>query len=146
MIILVSSRSKISFIPLISTLIIFTVIDIHYFFTPKKLQFRQMSGYVKETIREGDLLINWNSSAHHLWETKFYGIPAPIYIPRDGELPYYVGTALMEEEDILRKIPKNADRVGVLTSGNWDEIKLNGYKIEDKKELGNLKFGWFVKS
>ncbi len=146
MIILVSCRSKISFIPLTVALFIFLVIDVHYFITPKKLQFRQMSEYVKETKKEGDLLINWNSSAHHLWETKFYGIPAPIYIPGDGELPYYVGTALMEESDVIRKIPKNSKRIGVVTSGSWNEIELNGYKVEDKKELGNLKFGWYTKS
>lgn len=146
MIILVSCRSKITMVPLITTLLVFMVIDVHYFFTPKKLPFRQMSAYVKETIRQNDLLINWNSSAHHLWESKFYGIPAPIYIPGSGELPYYVGTALMEASDVIREIPRNTRRVGVITSGSWDEIKLEGYKIEDKKEIGNLKFAWYQSS
>ncbi len=143
MIILVTARSKITFIPLVVTLIAFAIIDIHYFLTPSKLQFRQMAAYVIQTKNERDLLINWNSSAHHLWETKFYGIPAPIYIPGEGELPYYVGTALMEESDIVRKIPKNTKRVGVISSGSWEEIKIAGYAIEEKKELGNLKFGWY---
>jgi hypothetical protein len=124
--------------------VLFLVIDINYFFTPQKLPFRQMSGYVNETKKDGDMLINWNSSAHHLWETKFYKIPAPIYISGEGELPYYVGTALMEEGDIIRKIPKNVKRVGVVTSGPFDEIILPGFKPEDKKEMGNLKFGWFI--
>lgn len=146
MVILVSCRSKITMVPLITTLLIFMLIDVHYFFTPKKLPFRQMSAYVKETIGQNDLLINWNSSAHHLWESKFYGIPAPIYIPGSGELPYYVGTALMEASDVIREIPKNTRRVGVITSGSWDEIKLEGYKIEDKKEIGNLKFAWYQSS
>jgi uncharacterized membrane protein len=146
MIILVSCRSKISFVPLTITLMLFLVIDINYFFTPQKLPFRQMSVYVKETIKDGDMLINWNSSAHHLWETKFYGIPAPIYISGEGELPYYVGTALMEEGDIIRTIPKNVKKVGVVTSGSFDEIALPGFKLEDKKEIGNLKFGWFIAS
>jgi uncharacterized membrane protein len=144
MILLVSCRSKISFIPIAITLVLFLVIDINYFFTPKKLPFRQMSVYVKETKKDGDMLINWNSSAHHLWETKFYEIPAPIYISGEGELPYYVGTALMEEEDIIRTIPRNIKRVGVVTSGPFDEIILPGFKPEGRKEIGNLKFGWFV--
>lgn len=144
MIVFVSCRSKVSFIPITAALIIFLIIDVHYFITPKKLQFREMSNYVKESIRSGDLLINWNSSAHHLWETKFYGIPAPIYIPGEGELPYYVGTALMDKSDVLRKIPNYVQRVGVITSGSWDEVKLDGYRIEEKKELGNLKFGWYI--
>lgn len=145
MIIFVSCRSKISFVPLIAALLVFLIIDVHYFFTPSKLPFKQMAEYVKSAQNEGDILINWNSSAHHLWETKFYGIPAPIYIPGEGELPYYVGTALMEKSDIIRTIPKNAKRVGVLTSGSFDEIKLDNYKFIEKKEMGNLKFGWYKK-
>ena len=144
MILLVSCRSKISFIPLMITLLTFTIIDINYFFTPKKLDFRQMSSYVKETRNENDLLINWNSSAHHLWESKFYQIPAPIYVPGDGDLPYYVGTALMEKTDIIRSIPNDAKRVGVITSGPLDEIKLDGYKLQENKQLGDLKFAWFT--
>lgn len=144
MIILASCRSKITFVPLIATLAVFTIIDANYFLTPKKLSFRQMSQYVLSTEKPGDLLINWNSSAHHLWESKFYNIPAPIYVPGGGELPYYVGTALMEKSDIIRSIPKNTQRVGVITSGPFDEIKLSGYTLQDEKVMGDLKFGWFT--
>lgn len=105
-----------------------------------------MSTYVKETMHKNDLLINWNSSAHHLWESKFYGIPAPIYIPTQGDLPYYVGTALMETSDTIREIPDNTKRVGVITSGPLEEIKIEGFKVEDKKEIGNLKFAWYQSS
>lgn len=143
MIVLVSCRSKISFIPLIVTLSVFLIVDVHYFFTPKKLPFREMSTYVKSTMQNGDYLINWNSSAHHLWETKFYGIPAPLYIPENIELPYYVGTALMEDSDIIREIPDDVNRVGVITSGSFEEIILPGYGVKEQKEIGNLKFGWY---
>jgi len=146
MIILVTSRSKITFIPLAVAILTFAIIDIHYFLTPAKLPFRQMSNYVKETKNESDFLINWNSSAHHLWETKFYGIPAPIYISGSGELPYYVGTALMEETDIIREVPVNTERVGAITSGSLDEVQLEGYSLSEKKEMGNLKFGWYVRT
>jgi len=146
MIIFASCRSKISFIPLAITLLVFSVIDLNYFFTPKKLDFRNMSSYVLSTKNNGDLLINWNSSAHHLWESKFYNIGAPIYVPGEGELPYYVGTALMEKDDIIRSIPQNIKRLGVITSGSFEEIKLNGFMLEEKKEIGDLKFGWFIKT
>lgn len=145
MIILVTARSKITFIPLIVSLITFAVIDVHYFTNPTKLKFRQMAEYVIQTKNENDVLINWNSSAHHLWESKFYNIGAPIYIPGDGELPYYVGTALMEKSDVIREIPKNSGRIGVITSGSWDEIEIEGFDVEEKKEIENLKFGWYTK-
>jgi len=143
MIVLTSCRSKITFIPLFVTLSIFAIIDTNYFLTPKKLPFKKMSQYVLSTEKRGDLLINWNSSAHHLWESKFYKIPAPIYVLGEVELPYYVGTALMEKTDIIRSIPKGTKRVGVITNGSFDEIHLNGYVLEEKKQLGDLKFAWF---
>ncbi|MBN1169120.1 glycosyltransferase family 39 protein [Candidatus Woesebacteria bacterium] len=148
MIILGSGRRKyISTIPLFLTIVSFFVIDLHYFTHPKKLPFRQLGEYVSQTRQEGDITINWNSSAHHLWETKYYGFDSPIYIPEGGDLPYFVGTALMEERDILRSIPSNAKRVGVTTSGPIEEIELPGYteiKTARWEEKG-LKFLWLEK-
>jgi len=44
-------------------------------------------------------------AAHHLWESKYYGIFGPIYTP-DGPLPLYVGTAQMTEEDTIDNLPE----------------------------------------
>ncbi|OGM13782.1 hypothetical protein A3A76_04695 [Candidatus Woesebacteria bacterium RIFCSPLOWO2_01_FULL_39_23] len=141
MIILASARSKISIIPLTALIILFGIIDYQYFTHPTKLPFKEYSAYVKSVKKEGDYLINWNSSSHHLWETKFYGIPAPIYIPAGGgDLPFFVGTALMEKDDIIRTIPKTADQVGIITSGPVSEINIPGYSERDVKSFGNLKF------
>lgn len=147
MIILVSSRTKVSIIPLAILAIFFGIIDYNYFTHPTKLPFRQYSEYVKGQMREGDFLINWNSASHHIWETKYYGIPAPIYIPSDGgDLPFFVGTALMEEGDIIREIPENAQRVGVVTSGSVDEVSLPGYTEGTVKDFDGLKFIWYEKN
>jgi len=147
MIILASSRSKISIVPLSTLVILFGIIDYNYFTHPQKLPFRQYSEYVKSQLKEGDFLINWNSSSHHLWETKYYGIPAPIYIPpHGGELPFFVGTALMEKEDIIREIPKDIKRLGVITSGPIEEIVLTDYTQISLKEFKNLKFILYEKS
>jgi hypothetical protein len=123
----------------------FLVIDYNYFTHPVKLPFREMSQYIKQTRQEGDILINWNAGSHHLWEMKFYGVPAPLYIPGGGELPVFVGTALMEEEDVIRILPETNGRVGVVTSGSIDDIELPGYTEDEQKILGNLKFIWYQK-
>jgi len=147
MLVLVSSRSKISIIPLAILAIFFGIIDYDYFTHPKKLPFRAYSEYVKSELRQGDFLINWNASSHHLWETKYYGIPAPIYVsPEGGDLPFFVGTALMEEDDIIREIPESIQRVGVVTSGSIDEVSLLGYTEGEVKEFNSLKFVWYEKS
>ncbi len=148
MLVLASNKRGVASRIILSLIIIFfVIIDYHYFTHPTKLPFREMSVYVKDTQKDGDILINWNSSSHHLWETKYYGMPAPIYIPEGaGDLPFFVGTALMEESDIIRKIPESTQRVGVVTSGNVDEINLPGYTEMEAKQLDSLKFVWYQKN
>ena len=147
MIIISSSRRRLSIFSIGAVIIIFAFIDYYYFTHPTKLPFREMAAYVKETRTNGDLIINWNSSAHHLWETKFYDIDAPIYIPKGKEsLPFFVGTALMEDGDIIREIPQGTKRVGVVISGAIEEINLSGYSQVSVKELDGLKFVWYTSS
>jgi hypothetical protein len=147
MMLIVSARSKLSFIPLSLLIVLFAFIDYDYFTHPAKLPFKQYSQIVKSELRSGDYLINWNSSSHHLWETKFYGIPAPIYIPKTGgTLPFFVGTALMTDADIVNEIPEGTERVGVVTSGPVEEINVPGYTESEVRTSGNLKFVLMVKN
>ncbi len=143
MLLLASSRSKISLIPIIILLFSFTAMDYQYFTHPNKLPFKEMSTYVKSQSDASDYFINWNSNGtHHIWETKFYGIEAPIYSSSDSDLPFFVGTALMTKDDVVRKIPTGVERVGVFTSGPVEEVKLQGYKTSKTKEMNALKFIW----
>jgi hypothetical protein len=141
MIILASARSKLSFIPLTLIIVLFGAIDYQYFTHPTKLPFRTYSEMVKKALKPGDFLINWNSASHHIWETKFYGIGAPIYIPPgSGDLPFFVGTALMGEDDIIREIPPWVERVGVITTGPIEEISVQGYTESEVKSVDKIKF------
>jgi mannosyltransferase len=144
MLIVASKGRKFSGIVIGILVIVLLIIDFNYFTHPTKRPFRELATYVKETKQEKDLLINWNSAAHHLWESIYYEIPAPIYVP-EGELPFYVGTAQMTDKDILKQIPKETERVGVITSGPIDEIELANYTEEEAKTFGELKFVWYQK-
>ena len=145
MLVLTSNRRSFVSVAALAVLIfLFSSIDFHYFTHPTKRPFRELAAYVLTTEKEGDFLINWNSKSHHLWETKYYNIPAPIYIPKQGELPFFVGTALMQNGDTIREISKDAKRVGVVTSGPIDEIELPGYTEEETKTFGDLNFAWYI--
>jgi uncharacterized membrane protein len=147
MLLLVSARNKISFLALGVIAALFVAIDYQYYTHPAKLPFRQMAAYVSENRREGDYFINWYSNGtHHIWETKYYGINAPIYVQGKGELPYFVGTALMEKQDVIRQIPEGIERVGVVTSGPVDEVSLPNFQQDGVKEFNGLKFVWYVSS
>jgi len=137
-----NKRKLISNIAIVLTLGLFLIIDFHYFTHPVKRPFREFAQVVKENLQLGDYLINWNSTSHHLWETKYYGIGGPIYISGDGELPFFVGTALMGPGDIIREIPEGATRVGAITSGPVDEVVLAGYTESGTNQVGDLKVVW----
>ena len=145
MLLLSSSLRKITF-PVLTVLIIFFVlIDSLYFAHPTKRPFRELATYVSESRRGDDYLINWNSAAHHLWEAKYYGIPAPLYIPEGTQLPFYVGTALMTDEDIVSSLPKKVNRVGVITSGPIEEVSLPGYTKSEERVFDTLKVVWLIR-
>ena len=137
--ILVSNQRRFSKILLIGLSLLFIVIDVNYFTHPTKRPFRELATYIKSVEKPGDFLLNWNSAAHHLWESKYYGIPAPIYLP-EGSLPYFVGTALMTKEDTISKIPTKTSRLGVITSGPEAEVKISGFKKLDSQAFGPLTF------
>jgi uncharacterized membrane protein len=138
-------RKKITVILLSIIVVIFAVIDWHYFFNPTKIPFRDLAAYVKSTRTDNDFLINEDAGRHKLWEAKYYGIPAPIYSPTAHELPFFVGTALMEEGDIVQEIPPDIKRLGVITFKNADELNFEEFKFEEEKRFGTLNFVWFRK-
>lgn len=145
MLLLASEKRRLS-LPLVLILIVlFTIVDWHYFTHPSKKPFGQLATYAKEVKREDGFLINWNSASHHLWESKYYGIPAPLYVPAGTQLPFYLGTALMTRDDIISSLPKKINRVGVITSGPIEEIALHGYTLNEAKVFGELKFVWYKK-
>lgn len=139
--ILASNRRHISNLLMAAAVLLFAQINTFYFTHPTKQPFGDLANYVKETRQEGDFLINHNARAHHLWESKYYGIPAPLWVP-EGELPFYVGTALMVEGDIVRELP-DAPRIGVITSGRLEEVSLAGYTQSKSQQFGNLTFAWY---
>jgi len=146
MILAASQRRKYSKYFMAITLISFFIAATFYFTHPTKRPFQELASYVKGTRQNGDFIINWYSNGtHHIWETKYYEIPGPIYVSGGSELPFFVGTALMEKGDIISELPKNLSRVGVVTSGPVEEISLPGYTKEEEKEFGSLKFLWLVK-
>lgn len=150
MLLAASERRKISEALLIIVAVLLFVGDIFYFSHPFKLPFRELAAYVKEVRHGDDYLINWNASSHHLWEAKYYGVPAPLYNPGGADLPFFVGTALMTKDDIISSIPPKisggkVNRVGVITSGSVDEVVVAGYTKKEVKTFGNLKFIWMIK-
>lgn len=146
MILLASQKRFLSHILIVILFASFWLIDFNYFTHPTKPPFRDLAQYVLETKKGDDYLINWNSSAHHLWESKYYGIGAPIYLPDKGNLPYFTGTALMTPTDTIRALPLKANRIGVITSGPIDEIKLPGYTESKVSTFDSLKFIWYEKN
>lgn len=135
-------RGRLSAAAIAAVLVIFATIDWHYFTNPTKIPFRELAGYVQETRNQESFLINEDAGSHKLWESKYYGIPAPIYVPSGEALPFFVGTALMEAEDIIETIPAGVKRLGVITFKKAEELSIEGFVPEEEKRFGSLNFVW----
>jgi len=123
--------------------LVYELLSARAFVTPLKRPFREFAADVKTEVKPGDYLLNWNGRAHHIWESKYYGIGAPIYTP-NGPLPLYVGTAQMTAEDTINKLP-DRPRIGLIASEDPKEIMLPGYKMTSVKQFGELRFMWWTK-
>ena len=127
---LIASRTRKLAIPLkVILLFAFVLISFQLFTKPYKRPFKKLANFTKAYLNQKEyFLINYNGSAHHLWETKYYKIDAPLYVP-SGELPFYVGTAQMTEDDLIRKLPEDKIIVAV-TSDSPDQVKIEGWRVK----------------
>lgn len=138
---LASQRHRLSLLPLAISLFSLFILEYHYFTQPTKRPFRDYAHYVK--LRTANFpLINYNGRAHHLWESKYYGLDAPIYAPQP--LPFYAGTALMSPEDTIQELPQ-APIIGLVSSTPPEEIFLPGHQIVEEKRFDSLFFCWACK-
>ncbi|MDP4030856.1 MAG: hypothetical protein Q8P47_01080 [Candidatus Beckwithbacteria bacterium] len=128
---------------LLILVLIYTYSSYRLLIEPKKKPFREFAWQVKQELRPGDQLVNYNGKAHHLWETKYYGIPAPIWTP-GGPLPLWVGTAQMKPEDTIVDLP-TAERLGVITSDPSESVSLpDTWQLEQITEVDGLRVLWFL--
>ncbi len=136
-----SLRRKFSFISILIAAFLLASLNYHYFTHPTKRPFRELANYVK--TEAADLtLINYSAASHHLFESKYYGLEAPIYAPKP--LPFYTGTALMEKSDVIDQLP-NKESLGLITSTSPEEVVIPGYEIEKNKQFDSLYFLWLTK-
>jgi 4-amino-4-deoxy-L-arabinose transferase-like glycosyltransferase len=122
--ILAASRFRKISLPFIGILlIVYAFIGYYSFTNPFKKPFKEFSGWIKQNYPD-TYLINYNGNSHHLWETKYYGLKAPIYSP-GGKLPFFVGTAQMGDEDVIYELGE--EQIGVITSNHPDDVNITGY-------------------
>lgn len=147
MLLAASEMRTISKIVFVIVVALYLSADFIYFTHPAKIPFKDLAIYVKQTQIKGDLIINEDAGNHKLWESKYYGIQAPIYNPSGEKLPFFVGTALMEKSDFISQIPQNTKRIGVITYKNGVELKerFKTFIPKEEKKFGNLNFVWMVK-
>jgi hypothetical protein len=136
-----SLRRKVSFIFIFIVIFSLATLNYYYFSHPTKRPFRELATFIKQEAPNVPL-INHNAAAHHLWESKYYGLEAPIYAPQP--LPFYTGIALMEKEDVIEDLP-NKKKLGVITSAPLEEVKIPGYHQVKYQQFGQLSFLWMEK-
>jgi len=143
MLLLVLNQRKISYPLIIILLAVFITTSWHYFTHPFKRPFREFAHWIKNNVSKEVFIVNYNGAAHHLWESKYYGIEAPIYSP-GGPLPFYVGTAQMSPKDTISQLPAER-QIGLISSDSPKSIKISGYQVKNFYQLDSLYFIWLEK-
>jgi len=143
LLLLVSRRRSASLLFIILTFIVLIPLNWRYFTHPTKRPFRDLANYVHDAKSLEYGLINYPGRAHHLFESKYYDLNAPLYVP-GGDLPFFTGTALMEEEDIIKTLPEK-EKIMLITSDEPKDITLPGYSFWQEERFGNLHLAWFEK-
>ena len=143
MLLLSSQVRKLSYLLISIILAMYILASWRIFIHPFKKPFRRFADWIKTNVSQNTFIVNYNGKAHHLWETKYYGIKAPIYSP-GGPLPFYVGTAQMTTSDVVFKLP--ADKpIGLISSNDPQSIKIKGYQIKKFHQVNSLYFIWLKK-
>lgn len=140
-ILLASQGRKLSLVFLVIIIFSLATVNWRYFLNPTKRPFRDLANFVKQQA-PGLTRVNYNATAHHLFESKYYGIPAPIYAPTP--LPFYTGTALMTKEDVIRTLPKK-NEILLISSESPEKINLPPFKIEKSQNFDGLYLLWLQK-
>jgi len=143
--ILMASQTRKIFGPLVFLLLsAYIIVSYHHFTHPHKKPFRQFAQWIKNNVPAEMLIVNYNGQAHHLWESYYYGLQAPLYAP-GGTLPFFVGTAQMTPKDILSQLPPDAKTIGVITSDPPSSLKIENYQLSGYQQFDSLAFVWFTR-
>ena len=129
---------------IIFLILIYSLESYAKFTHPNKRPFKEMAIEIKKELKEGDVLLNYNGASHHLWESKYYGIPAPIYTP-GGPLPLYVGTAQMTKDDTTETIPVPKRRLIVISSEATSKMVLPSYRMVKENYHQDLGYSIWVR-
>jgi hypothetical protein len=60
-------------------------------------------------------------------------------------LPFYTGTALMEEKDVIYQLP-DKEEIGLITSAQPEKVSLPGYEVKSIKQFDSLYFLWLKRN
>lgn len=132
-------------LPLLLLMIIgLLFINLHSFQNPVKQPFRELAHFIQTTYSKDKVVINYYTNALHYFELKHYDINVKIYSP-EGPLPFWVGTALIDKNDVLESLPKDPI-VLIMASGDLGRIKITGYQEIRRRQFRDLYLLWFMKN
>lgn len=112
-----------------------------FYKTDNREPFKELAQYIKSRQTKEVGLINLGTT--HIFESRYYRLEAPIYAP-NGNIPFYIGTALLEKDDIINKLPDKPYLIAIADQKE-KEINLPGYWHKVSSRFGGINVHWFEK-
>ena len=135
-ILLASQRKRLTTPLLLFVIAGLLFVNIHTFQNPVKQPFRDVANFVFQTYGKDKTVINYYTRALHYFELKHYGVNVKIYSSQ-GPLPFWVGTALIDPNDVLQTSPTDRSLL-VMASGDMSRVAFPGYAELRRQQFGSL--------
>ncbi len=118
-------------------------VNVNSFQHPIKQPFRDVAQFVYDTYGKDKMVINYYTDALHYFELKHYGVNVKIYSP-SGPLPFWVGTALIDPNDVLQELPEKRTLL-IMAGGDVGRVAIPNYIEIRKERFRDLYLFWFMK-
>ncbi len=140
MMLLATNTKKTGTIIVCILIVCYTLVDGFLFMHSVREPFAELSNYIKTNKQQNDIVINQTPT--YIWESKYYGLKAPIYTGGQ-QVPFFFGTALLEAGDTVNQIPlPEKSTIYIIGDNNSPELaqaKSKTIKTSEVKEFGNLR-------
>jgi mannosyltransferase len=136
-------KVQVSTILLLVMVVLLFFANVNSFNNPTKQPFKELVGFVNGNYGKDQMVINYYNNVLHYFELKYYGANVKIY--SKDPIPFWNGTALLDNNDVLKQIPTQEKILVMVSGGNVEKIQIPNYNEINRRKFNDLYLLWFVK-
>jgi hypothetical protein len=101
---------------------------------------KEAVAFIKQNTTGDDFVITYGDISNHIFESRYYGLKTPLYTL--NTLPSYMGIGLLENGDIIDKVPVVKGNLLILTDYYPEFVYVPGYKMGNYRDFKGVNIVW----